>query len=58
MIANLLKKLGPLVLAPLILWCFFPGFTELWHIYSSFWLFENAVAAGIIIVVYGVAIWR
>ena len=55
---NLLKKWSALLLAPLIIWCFLSGFRELWQTYSSFWLFENALAAGVIVLLYGMAIWK
>ena len=55
---NVLKKWGAIFLAPLIVWCFLPGFQELWQTYSNFWLFENALAAGVIVLLYVVAVWK
>lgn len=47
-----------LVLLVLIVGCFLPGFKALWEVYSSFWLLENALAAGVIILLFGLAIWK
>ena len=55
---NLLRKWSALLLTPLIIWCFLPGFQQLWQTYSSFWLFENALAASVTVLLYTVAIGK
>lgn len=41
-----------LLIAPIIFLIFLTGFKEIWQTYSSFWLFENALTAFVIISLY------
>lgn len=49
---NPLPLLGKLLLLAVLAWCFWPGVEELWQTYTSFWLVENAIAAGVVLAGY------
>jgi exosortase O len=55
---NVFRVVGGLLLAPLIVWCFYPGFVELYQTYSSFWLYENTVAAAVVVLLYAIFSWK
>ncbi len=55
---RLSHKWGAILLLPLIILCFLPGFTEIWRTYTSSWLFENFLAAVTILIFFGWASWR
>ncbi len=47
-----------LLLLPVLVWCFSPGFVEMKTIYTSFWLRENAIVAVIVVSIFSVVAFR